>query len=204
VTVPAAYALRLPAGYSTTELAPLLCAGIIGYRALVRAQVPAGGRLGIYGFGGSAHLAAQVAIARGVRVHVVTRSARARALAIELGVASAAETVPPEALDSAILFAPAGSLVPVALEALDRGGILAVAGIYLSEIPGLDYERHLFQEREVRSVTANTRADAREFLNVAGEHRLRVRTREYAMREADRALADLAAGRVSGAAVLVS
>jgi propanol-preferring alcohol dehydrogenase len=145
-----------------------------------------------------------VAIARGVRVHVVTRSARARELAIELGAASAAESEPPEPLDSAILFAPAGSLVPVALAALDRGGTLAIAGIYLSEIPALDYERHLFQERQVRSVTANTRADAREFLDVAGEHRLRVRTQEYAMREADRALADLAAGRVSGAAVLAN
>jgi propanol-preferring alcohol dehydrogenase len=204
MTAPAAYALRLPEGYSVTELAPLLCAGIIGYRALVRAEVPPGGRLGVYGFGGSAHLATQVAIARGARVHVVTRSERARELALELGAASASATKPPEALDSAILFAPAGGLVPVALEALDRGGTLAIAGIYLSEIPSLDYERQLFQERQVCSVTANTRADAREFLRVAGEHRLRVRTQEYAMREADRALADLAAGRVSGAAVLVN
>jgi alcohol dehydrogenase, propanol-preferring len=203
-TVPAAYALRLPEGYSVLELAPLLCAGIIGYRALLRAEVPEGGRLGIYGFGGSAHLAAQVAIARGARVHVVTRSARARELALELGAVSASADGPPEALDSAILFAPAGGLVPRALEALDRGGTLAIAGIYLTEIPALDYDRQLFQERQVRSVTANTRADAREFLRVAGEYRLTVSAQEYPMREADRALADLAAGRVRGAAVLVN
>lgn len=203
-TVPAEYAHRLPAGYSVTELAPLLCAGIIGYRALQRAAVPEGGSLGVYGFGGSAHLAAQVAIARGVRVHVVTRSPKARELALELGAESATEDKPPELLDSAILFAPVGELVPRALEALDRGGTLAIAGIYVSEIPALDYERQLFQERQVRSVTANTSADAREFLSVVGEHRVRVSTAEYAMRDGDRALGDLKAGRVQGAAVLVN
>ncbi|HEV2784268.1 MAG TPA: zinc-binding alcohol dehydrogenase family protein [Actinophytocola sp.] len=204
-TVPAAYALRLPDGYEVAELAPLLCAGIIGYRALLRAEVPPGGRLGVYGFGASAHLAAQVALARGVRVHVLTRSAAARELALELGAASAggAAEAPPEPLDSAILFAPAGGLVPAALAALDRGGTLAIAGIHLSDVPVLNYQRHLFQERQLRSVTANTRADAREFLRVAGEHRLRVTTKEYPLGEADRALADLAADRVNGAAVLI-
>lgn len=204
VTVPAGYAHRLPEGYSVAELAPLLCAGIIGYRALSRAAVPDGGRLGVYGFGGSAHLAAQVAIARGIRVHVVTRSAAARELALGLGAESASADKPPELLDSAILFAPVGELVPRALEALDRGGTLAIAGIYLSEIPALDYERYLFQERQVRSVTANTRADAREFLSVVGTHRVRVSTQEYAMRDGSRALTDLKAGRVRGAAVLVN
>ncbi|WP_199730622.1 zinc-binding alcohol dehydrogenase family protein [Amycolatopsis panacis] len=199
--VPAAFAHRLPAGYSDEELAPLLCAGVIGYRALNRAEVPEGGRLGIYGFGGSAHLAAQVALARGATVHVVTRSAAARKLALELGAASAGD-VPPEPLDSAILFAPAGELVPIALSALDRGGTLAVAGIHLTDIPVLDYQRHLFQERQVRSVTANTRADAQEFLRFAGWHRLHVSTTAYALSEAARALTDLAAGRVTGAAVL--
>jgi propanol-preferring alcohol dehydrogenase len=202
-TVPAAYALRLPGGYPTAELAPLLCAGIIGYRALLRAEVPAGGRLGIYGFGASAHLAAQVAVAAGATVHMVTRGAAARELARELGAASASVDVPPEPLDSAILFAPVGTLVPAALAALDRGGTLAIAGIHLSDIPALNYERELFQERQVRSVTANTRADAREFLRVAGERRLRVSVREYELARADVALADLAAGRVTGAAVLV-
>ena len=202
-TVPAGYALRLPSGYPVAELAPLLCAGIIGYRALRRADLPAGGRLGIYGFGGSAHLAAQIALAEGATVHVVTRSERARRLALELGAASARPDAPPEPLDSAIIFAPAGALVPMALAALDRGGTLAIAGIYLSDVPSLDYEKHLFQERQVRSVTANTRADAREFLGVAGEHRLRVSTQDYPFTAADRALADLAGGRVRGAAVLI-
>ncbi|EME55116.1 alcohol dehydrogenase [Amycolatopsis decaplanina DSM 44594] len=202
--VPAAYALSLPDGYTDDELAPLLCAGLIGYHALERAQVPEGGRLGIYGFGGSAHLTAQVAIARGATVHVMTRSEEARSLALALGAASAvaAAEPPPEPLDSAILFAPAGELVPPALEALDRGGTLALAGIHLSDIPSLNYQRHLFQERQVRSVTANTRAEAREFLAFAGTRHLEVSTVPYPLAGADRALTDLAADRVNGAAVL--
>ena len=201
-TVPAAYAHPLPAGYSDAELAPLLCAGIIGYRSLRRAELPAGGRLGIYGFGASAHLAAQVALAEGARVHVVTRSAAARELALELGCASAG-AAPPEPLDSAILFAPVGSLVPPALAALDRGGTLAVAGIHLTDIPPLNYQGHLFQERQVRSVTANTRQDARDFLRFAAAHRLAVTTTSYPLGQAGRALADLKADQVNGAAVLV-
>lgn len=203
-TVPAAYAHRLPAGYSDAELAPLLCAGIIGYRALNRAELPEGGVLGLYGFGASAHLAAQVAVARGATVHVMTRSPQARALALELGCASATNAygAPPEPLDSAILFAPVGDLVPTALRALDRGGTLSVAGIHLTDIPALDYRRDLFQERTLRSVTANTRADAREFLAFAAEHPLTVATTPYPFDRADQALADLAADRVNGAAVL--
>ncbi|WP_181771032.1 zinc-binding alcohol dehydrogenase family protein [Amycolatopsis pittospori] len=202
--VPATYALPLPDGYTDDELAPLLCAGLIGYHALERAQVPEGGRLGIYGFGGSAHLTAQVAIARGATVHVMTRSEEARKLALALGAASAvaAAEPPPEPLDSAILFAPVGELVPPALEALDRGGTLALAGIHLSDIPSLNYQRHLFQERQMRSVTANTRAEAREFLAFAGTHHLEVSTVPYPLDGADRALTDLAADRVNGAAVL--
>lgn len=204
-TVPADFAYPLPAGYSDESLAPLLCAGIIGYRALERAAVPVGGRLGIYGFGGSAHLAAQVALARGVTVHVLTRSEAARELALELGAASAgpADGRAPEPLDAAILFAPVGTLVPVALEALDRGGVLAIAGIHLSDVPVLSYQRHLFYEREVRSVTSNTREDGRAFLAFAAEHPLHVHTTPYPLDAADRALADLAADRVNGAAVLV-
>ncbi|NNH69327.1 zinc-binding alcohol dehydrogenase family protein [Nocardia uniformis] len=204
-TVPADFAHPLPKGYSDAELAPLLCAGIIGYRALERAALPSGGRLGIYGFGGSAHIAAQVALARGAQVHVMTRDAVARALALELGASSAqgAADPPPVALDAAILFAPVGDLVPPALEALDRGGILSIAGIHLSDIPVLNYQRHLFQEREIRSVTANTRVDAREFLGFAAEHRLEVTVHPYPLDRADRALADLAHGRFAGAAVLV-
>ncbi|MBF6260691.1 zinc-binding alcohol dehydrogenase family protein [Nocardia farcinica] len=204
-TVPADYALTLPTGYADEELAPLLCAGIIGYHALLRAQLPEGGVLGIYGFGGSAHLTAQVALAQGARVHVMTRGAAARELAAALGAASVhgATDPPPEPLDAAILFAPAGELVPPALEALDAGGTLAVAGIHLTDVPPLNYQRHLFRERQIRSVTANTRAQAREFLAVAGQHRLRVTTHRYPLDHADRALADLAAGRFDGAAVLV-
>lgn len=205
-TVPAAYAHHLPEGYSDTELAPLLCAGIIGYRALRRACLPAGGRLGIYGFGASAHLAAQVALAQGATVHVMTRDPRAQRLALDLGAASAGDAAspPPEPLDSAILFAPVGDLVPPALAALDRGGTLAVAGIHLTDIPVLNYQRHLFEERQLRSVTANTRQDARDFLAFAAEHRLRVVTTPYSLDQADVALADLANDRVYGAAVLIT
>jgi propanol-preferring alcohol dehydrogenase len=203
-TVPADYAYRLPSGYSDAELAPLLCAGIIGYRALARAEVPAGGRLGIYGFGASAHLTAQVAIAQGATVHVLTRGEAARELARELGAASVGGPVdlPPEPLDAAILFAPVGELVLPALAALDRGGTLAIAGIHLSDIPSLNYQDHLFYERQVRSVTSNTRQDGRAFLALADEHKLRVSTTAYPLDRADEALADLAAGRLRGAAVL--
>jgi propanol-preferring alcohol dehydrogenase len=205
MTVPAAYAHHLPAGYSDAELAPLLCAGIIGYRALKRAELPPGGRLGLYGFGGSAHLAAQVALARGATVHVLTRGEQARRLALELGAASAGDAadMPPEPLDAAILFAPVGDLVLPALAALDRGGTLAVAGIHLSDIPPLNYEKHLFQERQLRSVTSNTRADAREFLGFAAERKLAVTVHPYPLDAADRALRDLKAGRFDGAAVLI-
>ena len=205
MTVPAAYAHRLPEGYSDPELAPLLCAGIIGYHALQRAELPPGGRLGLYGFGGSAHLAAQVAPRASATVHVLTRGEQARRLALELGVASVggAADMPPEPLDSAILFAPVGELVLPALAALDRGGTLAIAGIYLTDIPPLNYEKHLFQERQLRSTTSNTRADAREFLDFAAGHKLQVTVHPYPLDAADQALRDLKAGRFDGAAVLV-
>ena len=204
MVVAEAFAHPLPHGFSDAELAPLLCAGIIGYRALRRAEVPPGGTLGIWGFGGSAHLAAQVAMAQGAAVHVFTRGKSARELARSLGVASAQDSFdpPPVPLDSAILFAPVGTLVPTALSALDRGGTLAIAGIYLTDIPELNYERHLFQERQVRSVTANTRADATEFLTLAERLRIKVTTTPYRFDQADQALADLAGERVHGAAVL--
>ncbi len=198
------YAYRLPEAFADAEAAPLLCAGIIGFRALRRAELPAGGRLGIYGFGGSAHLAAQVAMAEGAEVYVMTRSAEARALATELGAVWVGDTfaAPPVPLDSSICFAPVGEIVPVALEALDRGGILAIAGIHLSAVPSLDYQRHLFQERQVRSVTANTRQDGEAFLATAARIGIEVTTTPYPLAEADRALADLAHDRVHGAAVL--
>jgi propanol-preferring alcohol dehydrogenase len=200
------FAYRLPEVFSDEQAAPLLCAGIIGYRALRRSNLPAGGRLGIYGFGGSAHLTAQVALAEGARVHVLTRAAEARALALELGATSAggADDEPPEPLDAAILFAPVGTLVPVALAALERGGTLAIAGIHLSDIPTLSYERHLFQERSVCSVTANTRLDGEQFLEIAARIRITAVISAYSMDEADQALRDLAHDRITGAAVLVN
>jgi propanol-preferring alcohol dehydrogenase len=199
------YVHPLPGGFSDEELAPLLCAGIIGYRALRQAALPPGGTLGIWGFGGSAHLTAQVAIAQGAAVHVFTRAQAARDLARELGAASVQDSFdpPPEPLDSAILFAPVGDLVLPALAALDRGGTLAVAGIYLSDIPPLNYQAHLFQERKLRSVTANTRGDAEEFLRLAERLKINVTVTPYPFDRADQALADLAADRVNGAAVLV-
>jgi alcohol dehydrogenase, propanol-preferring len=199
-----AYAYPLPERLDDEQAAPLLCAGIIGYRALRSARVPPGGRLGIYGFGGSAHLAAQLALHEGMRVHVLTRGDGNRRLAAELGVDSVNGPAdrPPEPLDGAILFAPAGELVPVALSALDRGGTVAVAGIYLSDVPPLDYDQALFQERVLRSVTANTRADGEQFLRLAQRFGIRATTHAYPMDDAPRALADLAHGRFSGAAVL--
>lgn len=199
-----AFAYPLSDDLPDEQAAPLLCAGIIGYRALKLADVPPGGRLGIYGFGGSAHLTAQVALAQGVEVHVLTRGEHNRRLALELGCTSAgaADDDPPVRLDGAILFAPAGELVPVALRALDRGGTLATAGIWLSDIPSVVYEDELFYERSLRSVTANTRQDGEELLRLAPRLGVRATTVPYPMGAADRALADLAAGGFSGAAVL--
>jgi propanol-preferring alcohol dehydrogenase len=206
VVVDEHYVYRIPPQFSDEEAAPLLCAGIIGYRALLRAHLPRGGRLGIYGFGGSAHITAQIALAEGAKVHVITRAEDARALALRLGVHSVGGEgdVPPEPLDSAILFAPVGTLVPPALAALDRGGTLAVAGIYLTDIPELNYDRHLFQERTLCSVTANTRRDGEEFLELAARVQVHVETSPYAMSEAEEALADLADDHVDGAAVLTN
>ena len=198
------FAYALPETIEDEQAAPLLCAGIIGYRALLAAAVPPGGRLGIYGFGGSAHLTAQVALHQGLRVHVLTRGAGNQDLARSLGADSVGDAAdsPPEPLDGAILFAPVGTLVPVALRALDAGGTLAVAGIWLSDIPSLNYDAELFRERRLRSVTANTRHDGERFLALAERFGIRATTVPYPMADAPRALADLAHGRFSGAAVL--
>jgi alcohol dehydrogenase, propanol-preferring len=206
VTIDEAFAYPVPDAFSDEAAAPLLCAGIIGFRALRRSRLPPGGRLGIYGFGGSAHLTAQIAMAEGARVHVMTRAPEARNLALDLGVASAggADDPPPEPLDAAILFAPVGTLVPPALAALERGGTLAVAGIHLSTIPPLDYQRHLFEERSLCSVTANTRQDGDEFLRAAARVPVLVTSVAYPLERAGQALADLAHDRVNGAAVLVN
>ncbi len=198
------FAYRLPEGLSDDQAAPLLCAGIIGYRALERASLPPGGRLGLYGFGASAHVTAQIARAQGAELYVATRSPEAQQLARELGatwVGGAADP-PPVPLDAAILFAPVGDLVLPALAALDRGGVLAVAGIHLTDIPSLDYDTHLFEERELRSVTANTRRDGEELLALAPRLGVRATVQPYPLDRADEALSDLAHDRVTGAAVL--
>ena len=191
-------------GYTDAEAAPLLCSGIIGYRALLRARLPVGGRLGIYGFGASAHITAQLAVAQGAEVHVLTRGKEAQALALTLGASSAGEAYgrPPVLLDAAILFAPVGDLVPVALEALEASGTLAIAGIHLTDIPVLDYRRYLFRERTVTSVTANTRGDGDALLHLAATLRVRPRVTLYPFAAAPQALFDLEHGDVTGAAVL--
>ena len=201
---PAAYTYPVPDGMDDVHVAPLLCAGIIGYRSLSRAALPPGGRLGIYGFGGSAHLTAQVAIAQGAEVHVLTRDPAARQLALDLGAASVggATDPPPVPLDSAIVFAPAGELVPHALTALDQQGTVALAGIHMSEIPPLDYQQHLFRERVLTSVTSNTRADGEEFLRLAQRLGVRATVTAYPLDRAADALRDLSNDDVHGAAVL--
>lgn len=204
LTVPEAYAYPLPDEDAALGLAPLLCAGIIGYRALRRANLPPGGLLGIYGFGSSGHITAQLALAAGSRVVTVTRGEENRRLAAELGVEVVPDEhgVPSEALDSAIVFAPVGDLLVDALDATTAGGTVVSAGIHMSPITGLDYDRSLFRERDLRSVTANTRADGAEFLALAHNLALAPSVTEYGMDEVDRALADLREGRSSGSLVV--
>jgi propanol-preferring alcohol dehydrogenase len=198
--VPEDYAYALPADRTAAELAPWLCAGIIGYRSLLRANLPPGGRLGIYGFGSSAHLTAQLALAQGAELFVVTRGERNQALARELGAAFVGDR-PPVPLDSVIVFAPSGDVVPSALEALKPGGTAAVAGIYLSDIPALNYERYLFHERDLRSVTSNTRRDGEELFRLIARLPVSAHTTVVPFDAVDRALADVAHGRASGSLV---
>ncbi len=201
---PAAFVHGVPEAIPAQDLAPLLCAGIIGYRAYRRSGVQPGGRLGLYGFGGSAHIVIQIARHHACEVYVFSREDRHRGLAEELGAAwvGGSFDAPPRPLDAAILFAPAGDIVPAALEALDRGGTLALAGIHLSAIPELDYARHLFQERTLTSVTANTRGDARALLELASAIPIRTHTSLYPLEAANDALIDLKQDRLRGAAVL--
>jgi propanol-preferring alcohol dehydrogenase len=203
--VPEDFAHEIPAVFTDIAAAPLLCAGIIGYRALKRCNLPAGGKLALYGFGSSAHVVLQIARHRGCAVYVVSRAEPHVELARSLGAiwAGADASRLPVRADSAIIFAPAGELVPVALERLEKGGTLALAGIYMTPVPTLDYEKHLFYERDVHSVTANTRADARELFAEAAEIPLRPHVTEYPLADANRALQDLKADRLSGTGVLV-
>jgi alcohol dehydrogenase, propanol-preferring len=200
------YAYAIPSGFSDVEAAPLLCAGIIGYRALTLAAVRPGGRLGMYGFGSSAHITIQIARARNLEVYVCTREPSHRQLARSLGatwVGDVREPMP-HRTEGSILFAPAGELVPVALRNLGRGGTLALAGIYMTPIPRLDYETDLFYERAIRSVTANTRADGDAFLAEAGRARVRLATTEFPLEVANQALELLKVGAISGTGVLLT
>jgi propanol-preferring alcohol dehydrogenase len=201
---PEAFVYSLPAGLVARDAAPLLCAGIIGYRAYAESRVEPGGRLGIFGFGGSAHIVIQIARHFENEVYVFSRGDRHRGLARELGAAWVGDSYDPSPapLDAAILFAPAGEIVPPALEALDRGATLAVAGIHLSDVPSLHYQRHLFQERVLRSVTANTRKDGEALLRLAEEIPIATHTIPYPLERANDALVDLKQDRIRGAAVL--
>ncbi len=194
----------LPEEPPPERLAPLLCAGIIGYRSLQRARVPAGGRLLLVGFGSSAHLVLPLAKARGLHVAVLSRTPEHQRLARQLGAdwAGADPAELPWPADGAILFAPAGQLVPVVLERLAPGGTLAVAGIHLSPIPSLDYQRHLYWERDLRSVTSNTRADGQALLEEALAAGVRPQVQLFPLEQANQALLALKQGRVQGTAVL--
>ncbi len=201
---PEDFAYELPDGFSDAQAAPLLCAGIIGYRALQRSHLPPGGRLALFGFGSSAHVVIQLARHRGSSVYVVSRGEQHRELARRMGAvwAGAAAADLPVKVDSAIVFAPVGHLVPPALAALRKGGTLALAGIYMTEVPPLNYEQHLFYERDLRSVTANTRADGRALLAEAAEIPIRPHVTEYALADANQALQDLKADRINGTGLL--
>jgi propanol-preferring alcohol dehydrogenase len=198
------FAYRLPSTLDPALTAPLLCGGIIGYRALRRAQVTPGCRLGLYGFGSSAHVCIQIAQHWGCTVYVMTRDPGHQQLARQLGAAWAggANESPPQPLDSAILFAPVGDLVPTALEGLDRGGTLALAGIHLTQIPPLDYQRHLFYEKNLRSVTANTRRDGAELIALANQIPLKPHITRFKLDQANLALQQMKNNAISGSAVI--
>jgi propanol-preferring alcohol dehydrogenase len=198
------YCFPLPDGYGDLDVAPLLCAGLIGHRAL--RMTGEARRLGLYGFGAAAHIVAQVAIHQGRTVHAFTRAddTPSQAFALELGCASAGDALAPgpEPLDAAIIFAPAGELVPAALRACDRGGVVVCAGIHMSDIPSFPYA-DLWEERQIRSVANLTREDAREFLDLAPQVPVRTTVTTFALERAEDALDAIRAGTIEGAAVLV-
>jgi len=200
-----AYAYAIPGSFTDMQAAPLLCAGIIGYRALKRCEIQPAGKLGIFGFGSSAHVSLQVARHWGCDVYVFTRGAERQQQALALGAqwAGAPDDTSPVPLDGAILFAPAGELVPLAMRGLRKGGTLVVAGIHLTAIPGLNYEEHLFYEKTLTSVTANTRADGEALFREAARIPIRPELHEYPLFKANEALQDLKNGKITGSAVLV-
>jgi propanol-preferring alcohol dehydrogenase len=202
--VPASFAYPIPAVFSDEEAAPLLCAGIIGYRALRLSGIRPGQRLGLYGFGASAHIAIQIARHWGCEVYVCSLKPQHQTLARDMGAiwVGGASDPPPVRLHGSIIFAPAGELVPSALRALERGGTLALAGIHMSPIPSLDYDREVFGERVIRSVTANTKQDGLDLLREAAAIPIRTHTQRFALAEANEALQALKTGAIRGAAVL--
>jgi propanol-preferring alcohol dehydrogenase len=204
-TVPERFAYRIPKQFDDITAAPLLCAGIIGYRSLKRTHIRPGDRLALFGFGSSAHVILQIALARGCTVYVVSRGENHQQLARDLGAAWAGPDVTgmPDKVEGAILFAPVGSLVAPALSCLDRGGTLALAGIHMSPIPQLDYDQYLFQERDIHPVTANTREDGRELLAEAAGAHVSPHVVKYALKDANRALQDMKADRIDGTGVLI-
>ena len=203
--VPEAFAYRLPETFTDASATPLLCAGIIGYRALSRSEVPAGGRLGLYGFGSSAHVVLQIARHRGCEVYVATRGESHRELARRMGAAWVGGTLDPapDSLDAAIVFAPAGEIVPAALRAVGKGGTVALAGIHMSPVPEMDYESCLFHEKNLRSVEANTRRDGEALLREAAEVPIRPEVVSFPLEDANEALLRLKQDEIDGTGVLV-
>jgi alcohol dehydrogenase, propanol-preferring len=203
IVAPEDFVYTIPEGFPDEQAAPLLCAGIIGFRSLRLSGIKAGGRLGFYGFGAAAHVAIQVALHWGVEVFASTRDGRHQKLALELGAAWAGGTFaePPKKLDAAIVFAPAGEIVPAALKALKKGGALVLGGIHMSPIPSFSYDL-LYQERMIRSVANNTRKDGEDFLRVAAEIPIRTRVQIFPLNEANGALNALKNDAIPGAAVL--
>jgi propanol-preferring alcohol dehydrogenase len=203
IVAPQDFVYAIPEQFPDEQAAPLLCAGIIGFRCLRLSGIQPGGKLGFYGFGAAAHVAIQVARHWNVDVYAATRDARHQKLALELGAKWAGGTLasPPEKLDAAIVFAPAGEIVPAALAALRKGGTLVLGGIHMSPIPSFDYDL-LYQERVIRSVANNTREDGRDFLRIAAQIPIRTRVQLFPLREANRALNALKNDAIPGAAVL--
>ncbi len=198
------FAYPVPDGFSGVQAAPLLCAGIIGYRAIRLSGAGPGKRVALYGFGASAHVAIQVLVHWGCRVYVMSRSESHRELASKLGAVwtGRSEDDPPERMDASIVFAPAGPIVLDALRVLDRGGTVTLAGIYMTPIPEIDYEKHLYYEKVLRSVTASTRRDGIELLELAAEIPIRTRTVLFPLAQANEALTSVKRGGIDGAAVL--
>lgn len=202
--VPAEFAYSIPEGFPGIQAPPLLCAGIVGYRALKLSELKPGNTFGIYGFGASAHVIIQIAVDWDCEVFVFTRSKEHQELAKELGAEwiGTAQDTPPKKVDNSVIFAPAGDLVPEALRVLEKGGTLSLAGIHMSDIPKLNYRKHLFFEKTVRSVTASTREDGRELLKLANEIPIKTRVQDFDLQEANKALQMVKHSEINGSGVL--